>query len=500
VKLQSLHILTALIAMGAAAVDAPAQMRNSASAIAGADTGTVAYDVEGIHVIHRRLGTGEIVVANLYLLGGVRQVTASNAGIELLLLESSERGTKSYSRDRLRRSMAQLGTKITTSVGVDWSSIGVQATRSTLDSTWRIFASRVMEPQFDETEVGLLKRQLLSGVRQRQDSPDLQVDYLADSFAFKGHPYQLQPSGTESSLSNITVQDLQRYQESQMVKSRMLLVVVGDVSKTQVERLIRGSLAKLPAGSYRWTLPDTLPRDRAAALTVNRPLPTNYILGLYAGPRADSKDYHALRIATAILSGQLFSEIRSRRNLTYAVDAPFIEHAVSAGGLYVTTVDPKTTLEVGSTAGGFPCARGVVLRRFPSRRSLCRRIAFHHPVGHPARGGTLHARRALRIHRGRSSGTDQRHAEVLAHRRLGNAEQLPELRGEEGVGRNSVEAQSWLAVPVGEDAPGLLDDRDERGHVPWAQAVVHHQFGATGGDEHVSVTIAPGPCHGHATA
>jgi zinc protease len=67
---------------------------------------------------------------------------------------------------------------------------------------------------------------------------------------------------------------------------------------------------------------------------------------LYPGPRADSRDYHALRIATAILSGQLFSEVRSRQNLTYAVDAPFIERAVSAGGLYVTTVDPERTLEV----------------------------------------------------------------------------------------------------------------------------------------------------------
>jgi zinc protease len=118
------------------------------------------------------------------------------------------------------------------------------------------------------------------------------------------------------------------------------------VSKAQVERLVRGTLGKLPAGSYKWTLPDTLPRERSGALTVNRPLPTNYILGLYPGPRADSRDYHALRIATAILSGQLFSEVRSRRNLTYAVDAPFIERAVSAGGLYVTTVSPNETLEI----------------------------------------------------------------------------------------------------------------------------------------------------------
>jgi len=339
--------LAVAVAIATAHSFASAQSRGAGPAAQTApDTGTVGYDVDGIRVIHRHVGSGDIVVANLYLLGGVRQVTAANAGIELLLLEASERGTRTYPRDRLRRSMAQLGTNITTSVGVDWSSIGLRATRATLDSTWSILASRVTEPQLDSTEVELLRRQLLAGVRQREDSPDAQVEFVADSFAFRGHPYALPPAGTEGSLSRITVQDLQRYHGAQVVKSRMLLVVVGDINRTRVERLVRGSLAKLPVGTYRWTLPDTLPRSRAGAITIDRNLPTNYILGLYPGPRADSPDYHALRIATAILSGQLFSEVRSKRNLTYAVDAPFIERAVSAGGLYVTTTSPERTMEV----------------------------------------------------------------------------------------------------------------------------------------------------------
>lgn len=314
--------------------------------VAPGDTGTVGYSVDGIRVIQRFVRSGDIVVANLYLLGGVRQVTADNAGIELLLLEASERGTRTYPRDRLRRTMAMLGTTITTQVGVDWSTIGLRATRETLDSTWRVMTSRVIEPSLDSTEVELIRRQLLAGVRQREDSPDAQVDFVADSFAFNGHPYALQPTGTESSLSRISVPDLQRYQATQLVKSRMLLVVVGNVSRARIQALVRGTLAKLPAGTYQWSLPDTLPRSRSAVLTINRSLPTNYILGLYAGPRADSPDYHALRIATAILSGQLFSEIRSKRNLTYAVDAPFIERATSAGGLYVTTIAPEMTMDV----------------------------------------------------------------------------------------------------------------------------------------------------------
>jgi zinc protease len=318
----------------------------AASVTARSDTGTIAYDVEGIRVIHRHVGSGDIVVANLYLLGGVRQVTAANAGMELLLLEASERGTRAYSRDRLRRNMAQLGTGITTQVGVDWSSIGLRATRSTLDSTWNILASRIIEPQLDSAEVELIRRQLVAGVRQREDSPDALVEFVADTFAFRGHPYAVAPAGTESSLSAISLQDLKSYHSTQVVKSRMLLVVVGDVNRGRVEQLVRRSLGRLPAGSYRWTLPDTLPRVKSSVLTINRALPTNYLRGYYAGPRADSPDYHALRIASAILSGQLFHEVRSRRNLTYAVDAPFIERAASAGGLYVTTVNPDLTLDV----------------------------------------------------------------------------------------------------------------------------------------------------------
>jgi zinc protease len=332
--------LTLLLAVASAGA-LPAQ-----SAPTTADTGTIAYEVAGLPVIQRFAATSEIVVANLYLLGGLRQVTAENAGIELLLLEASEQGTRTYGRDRLRRAMARLGTGITLGANEDWTSIGVRATRATFDSTWKIFGSRVMEPLLDSADVELVRARLLAGVRQRQDSPDALVEFLADSFAFAGHPYALPVTGTEHSLSRITLAALRRYHAEQFVKSRMLLVVVGNIPRARIERLVAQSLGRLDAGNYRWTLPDTLPRSRAAAITIDRPLPTNYILGQYAGPPAGTRDYQALRVATAVLAGQLFGEVRSRRNLTYAVDAPFVERAVASGGLYVSTSSPDLTLTV----------------------------------------------------------------------------------------------------------------------------------------------------------
>jgi zinc protease len=109
---------------------------------------------------------------------------------------------------------------------------------------------------------------------------------------------------------------------------------------------VKSTLATLPRGTYKWTSPPALPAGSRATAFDSRPLPTNYLLGYVPGPAATSADYPALRIATAVLSGRLFTEVRSRRNLSYAVESPFLERAYAVGGLYVTTVDPNAVLRI----------------------------------------------------------------------------------------------------------------------------------------------------------
>jgi len=223
---------------------------------------------------------------------------------------------------------------------------GIRATTEVFDSTWAIFADRLMYPTLDAEDISLIKSQFLSGIRQRRDDPDALADYLADSIAFFGHPYSLPVIGTEASLASIDAKALREYQTSQFVKSRMLLVVVGKVNRAHIERLVTATLAKLPQGTYKWTPPPRLPEGKAAVVVEQRSLPTNYIVGYYSGPLANSEDYQALRIATSVLTGRMFAEIRTRQNLTYDVHAPFLDRAATAGGLYVSTTSPDTTLRL----------------------------------------------------------------------------------------------------------------------------------------------------------
>ncbi|HEX2778395.1 MAG TPA: pitrilysin family protein [Gemmatimonadaceae bacterium] len=342
-KARTMLAAALLCAAGSAGAQAPTGVERNGTKVA-VSASTDDFLVDGIHVVLRRTTANDVVAANVYLLGGTRQLTDSTQGIEAMLLAASERGTKRFSKEALRALTARLGSSIDIDPGVDWTMIGSRGLRDSFDSTWIVLADRVMAPRLDSTEVERVREQLLIGARTRRDSPDALVQAVADSATWTRHPYALEPLGTVESLSRISAADLRRYLREQIVKSRMVVVVVGNVERAQVERLVHSTLGNLPAGKYQWTPPPTLTATAATLSVVPRSLPTNYILGYYAGPPASSADYPALRVATAVLGGRLFAEIRSRRNLTYAVDAPFIERAASAGGLYVTTTSPETTL------------------------------------------------------------------------------------------------------------------------------------------------------------
>ena len=307
---------------------------------------TTSFDVSGVRVILRQNAANNVVAANLYLLGGARQVTDANAGIEPVLLEVSERGTHQYPGAVLRRAMSRLGSEIVIRPSDDWTMFGIRSSTEVFDSTWAIFADRVMHPTLARADVNLVKAQYLSAIRQRRDDPDELARLLADSITLTGHPYAVSVVGNEKSIPALDSAALREYHRNEFVKSRMLLVVVGNVDRAHIERLVSRSLGQLPAGAYKWTSPPRVPVRETALVIQRRQLPTNYIVGYYSGPLATGADYRALRVATSVLTGRMFAEIRSRQNLTYDVHAPFLDRAATVGGLYVSTASPDTTLKL----------------------------------------------------------------------------------------------------------------------------------------------------------
>src|SRR5438876_7301058 len=139
---------------------------------------TTSFDVSGIHVILRQNNANNVVAANLYFLGGARQVSEANAGIEPILLEVSERGTLHYPKNSLRRGMSRLGSEFVIAPTADWTMFGIRSSTEVFDSTWWFFVDRVLHPTLAKSEFILVKFKYLWGIRQRRDDRDALADSL----------------------------------------------------------------------------------------------------------------------------------------------------------------------------------------------------------------------------------------------------------------------------------------------------------------------------------
>lgn len=302
--------------------------------------------VAGIPVVRLPVEANDVIAVRLYLKGGSSNATAELAGIENFIAAASRRGTERYSRDEFAALTASTGTAIFHEAFHDYTAFNLQAVAEHWDAAWDLFTESVLRPTFPEAEVELVRGQLLNQLRGRMDNPDAYLALLANELLYEGHPYALDPIGGVESVERITAGDLRRWHAERLAKENLVLVVVGNVEEEDLVAKIREAFGGLPAtgGTFRPAPP--LAAGEADLEVVERELPTNYIRGQFEAPDPGHPDYPAVRIALDVLSNRLFEEVRTKRNLTYAVQAGLSQRIANYGILYVTAVQPDTTLKV----------------------------------------------------------------------------------------------------------------------------------------------------------
>jgi len=308
------------------------------------DSMTVSYDVAGVHVIQRSNFANDAVAVNLYLLGGTRQLTTATQGIESLLLSDGAFGTAKYPGAQWRTAWGLTGSQLILEPEMDWTLYGFRGIRQEFESSWDAFADRLMHPTLSSADLSIVRARLIAGIHVTDDNPDNHVMRLADSVAFAGHPYGLEPSGTISTITALDSANVAQYAANQLEKSRMLLVVVGNVTREQVASAVSRTLASLPAGSYTWSLPASPPPFTPSATLVQRTIPTNYVVGEFRGPPPSSPDAAAFRVTLGLLSSRLNATIREQRALSYSTSAIWIERGTTSGAIYVSTGSPDAAI------------------------------------------------------------------------------------------------------------------------------------------------------------
>ena len=316
------------------------------TAVDGQTVAASKFSVSGIPVIFKPGRANDVIAVRLYIRGGSANLTAANAGIEDLMLQSATHGTAKYDKDAFNEKLVETGTSINSSADYDYSTLSLQAVRQNWNEAWDLYTQAALHPTFPAAEVELVRSQLVDAAKRIPDDPDSYIFYLADSSLYAGHPYAARPTGTPTSMASINRQALTDWHRQRFTKENLLIVVVGNVQRDDLVQKISSSFGQLPARGGGAATPPALKSVSPDVMVVTRELPTNYVLGFFAAPPPSSADFAAMRVATDVLSQRLFEEVRTKRNLTYAVGASLSDRAVNSGNLYVTAVEPDTTMKV----------------------------------------------------------------------------------------------------------------------------------------------------------
>lgn len=304
------------------------------------------FEIGGLKVLVKRRASAPTVAAGLFIRGGARNITDKNAGIENLMLSALTEGSKKFPRETIRRELSRTGSTIGSSTGSDYSVISLASTRVNFDRTWEIFSDMLLNPAFEAADVERVREQILTGLRERETSPDSFLQVLQERVIYANHPYGNEVSGTISTIGNFTANDLRAYHQKTMQTSRLLLVLVGDLDAKELQKRLTESFGKLPRGDYKETAFPTLDFSKATLDVSQRTLPTNYIRGIFNAPALGNPDYYAMRVAINILSSRLFQEVRVKRQLSYAPDADLNNLSANTASIYVTAVDANRTVSV----------------------------------------------------------------------------------------------------------------------------------------------------------
>ena len=313
--------------------------------------GVVEFEIAGVPVIYKRRTGNDVVAVHFRLRGGCRNLTADDAGIEMLALGvGTEGGTATLDENALAARLESLGAAIVPDPDRDYSTIALSTVRQTFADSWAVFDDVLRNAAFPDDQVALHKERQIASIRQIADNPDRLVGQLANQSAFVGHPYLNRQIGFESSVAPLDAARLRAYWRGLVTRDRLLVVVVGDLEEAELREKLQGTLSALPAhgpnGPYEPTPLPALAMPEPGVEFTARELPTSYVLGLFQGPAAISPDYAPLVMAVRILSNRLFEEVRTKRNLSYAVSARLFNSFANFGQMYVTAQDPRTTLGV----------------------------------------------------------------------------------------------------------------------------------------------------------
>lgn len=271
-------------------------------------------------------------------------------GVSRLLHGLCFRGAGELDSRALSDALDSLGLQRGGSAGIETSTFNGALLAENLPAVLRLYADILRRPWLPEEELEAERSLALQELRSIEEHPPQKLFQELRRTYFPG-PHGRPPVGSQEGLQRATAEDLRAEHQRRYRPGGAILAVAGGFDWEQVRDTVGECF-----GDWEGTippLPSPQPENSQRYRHVEQEAAQEQIGVAYPEVPADHPEFYAARMAIQVLSGgmsaRLFTEVRERRGLVYAVHAGY--HTLRGAG-YVTAYAGTTpersqeTLEV----------------------------------------------------------------------------------------------------------------------------------------------------------
>ncbi len=303
-------------------------------------------NINGVKVIVQPSGN-EIVEIQTLIKGGVQNYAANKAGIESLAMSAlTECGTAKDDKNSFKNKLDKVSAQVYGITGMNYATFTMNCIKSDFETVWPLYIDALTTPVFDAKEFDRIKQDAINSLKAQASQPDYAISKLAKQTAFAGKNYAKSPEGTEEIVNGLTVAETKNYYKSILTRSRLLIVIVGELDKATIENKIKSLLATIPAGQPFILKKELYAPTQNTFKQEKKDLATNYIQAVTGGPLPGTADFNAFKLAMSIFYDRHFLEIRTNNGLSYAPQTYFDGGASPSANIVVSTTDPNKYITV----------------------------------------------------------------------------------------------------------------------------------------------------------
>lgn len=260
---------------------------------------------------------------------GSRYETPAQAGsahfIEHLMFKGTERRPNAQI---IAQELDRYGADYNAYTGKDLTGYYMKIDAEHADMAVDMLHDLVFYSVFNPAEVERERLVILEEINMYEDNPRDHISDLMEDNLFKGSSLGRNIAGTRQSIRRLNRNALKSFYQSYYIPERITVVAAGKVPAS-IEKEIKKRFGSIPAPAKRKDRPFACVRSPAritkqAILQKKETEQTQLALGFYGLPFGH-RDREAAGLLSLILGGsmssRLFTEIRERRGLCYAISA-----------------------------------------------------------------------------------------------------------------------------------------------------------------------------------